>query len=539
MPLGPRGQSSFDAQPEPPREAPHAVPFSPPAGASPLHPSAPRAPRPRAGERLRVQAIGLDDGGAGRCPVGGLTLHVPGILPGEFGNVLISHVSPHQPHGWAKLQQRLSDSPERQVPICAGYGVCGGCSLQHMSYAAQLRWKQEQLTAALAPLSRPPGVADVATRVRDCVGSPGHAGDGSVPEYRSRVKLIATTQPSVPGLMLGSYVPRSHAVVPMTGCRVHSRTLTATIAKLTSVLNRLGLRPYNEERAQGTLRYVLLRETAGGEQQLSLVVAEPPTEAVLTALTTTLRQVCPELASIVLHQNRSRGNALLSEDDSRSDSAEEDRVLHGLPYVWEDIGGVPLRVSARSFLQVNRATATRIYADVATELAAALATDTPMTAPRILDVYCGVGGLGLTLLSRIPGSTLLGLEWGESAIADARASAERLGVSPRVEFYAGPAESRLTEPELRGRLGDLAVTLLNPPRRGCSEPVLSAVLALRPAHIAYVSCSPESLARDLGVLCAAGYRLRHSTPYDMHPGTPHIESATYLVDTRRPVPPAT
>lgn len=532
MPPGPRGQNSSGSRREPPKEAPHAPPSSPPSGSGANFRSDPRVPRLRAGERVETQAVALDSVGAGLCPTGGITLHVAGILPGERGQVLISHVSPHQPHGWASLQQRSSQSPERRIPICAGYGVCGGCTLQHLSYPAQLRWKHDELGAALGKLA---GRVEVSACLRACVASPGHTGDDSVPSYRSRVKLIASRSPASRDLFLGSYVPRSHAVVPMTGCRVHSAGLTATIATLSNLLNRLELLPYDEGQGRGTLRYLLLRETADGEQQLGLVVAEPPSEAQLASLVQELRLACPALVSIVLHQNLSRGNALLVDEEGQAEANARDRLLHGPPHVWDRIGDIPLRVSARSFLQVNRGTAARIYLDVATDLAATWAASAETTAPRILDVYCGVGGLGLTLLSRMANSTLLGLEWSENAIADAQASAERIGLATRAQFYAGPAEARLTDPALRTQLGRIGIALLNPPRRGCSEQVLSALLDLRPAHIAYVSCSPESLVRDLDVLLAAGYRLRHSTPYDMHPGTPHIESATLLVDDRPPV----
>lgn len=551
MLLGQRRQSAMRHNSESPERAPQGAPISAQSGgaASPkLSPAdhcrgesgtSPPLARPKLDAELLVQASGLDTHGAGQADVAGLRIHIPGLLPGEHGQVIVRHISPHKPEGWASLQQRLSQSPLRQAPICAGYGVCGGCSLQHLSYAAQLSWKHEQLVAALAAL---PSITDPSCQIRPCVGSPDHLGDGSVAAYRSRVKLIAAADPTTSQLVLGSYVPRSHAVIPMHGCRVHSPGLTATVAQLVHELNRLSIPPYDEGLARGMLRYVLLRETAQGQQQLSLVVAELPPESVLVALVAALRQSCPALCSIVLHQNQSRGNALLAEEDSAAEPAGSDRVLHGAAEVWDEIGSIPLRVSARSFLQVNRATAARIYDDVATDLATQVAGHSASPSLSILDVYCGVGGLGLTLLSRIPRSTLLGLEWSDSAIADAQASAARLGVSQRADFRAGAAEVCLSDPQLRKQLSGLSIALLNPPRRGCSQAVLAAVLTLRPRHIAYVSCSPESLARDLGLLCQAGYRLRHCTPYDMHPGTPHIESATLLIDgdalvTAHPAPP--
>lgn len=537
MPLGQRKKNRIGPPPESLKEAPHSPPKAPTLSLAGSRATpgtaliAPHSRRPRVGEVVTVQAVDLDEQGAGRGLVDGLALHVPGLLPGESGKVLISHISPHHPQAWATLQERLSQSPDRQIPICAGYGVCGGCTLQHLSYPAQLRWKRARLRATLGELL---GQPDSDEFLRSCVGSPGHEGPGSVPEYRSRIKLIAASEPGSGQLVLGSYLPRTHAVVPMAQCRVHAEGLTATIERLQQELRRAGLLPYQEDLRRGCLRYVLLRETTDGAQALSLVVAELPAESQLDGLTAALRQACPQLGSLVLHQNRSPGNSLLSDEEGSPESSGADRILHGQSYLWDELGGLPLRVSARSFLQVNRATAARIYSDVACELAQ-LASRIRRQGPlRILDVYCGVGGLGLTVLSRLPGSQLFGLEWSESAIADAQAAAERMGMSAQTCFLAGAAEVRLAEPALRNQLNPLAFVLLNPPRRGCTEPVLAAVLALRPLHIAYVSCSPESLARDLRILTAAGYGLRHCTPYDMHPGTPHIESVTLLHDRRSP-----
>ena len=147
-----------------------------------------------------MHATDLDEHGAGRGLADGLDLHVPGLLPGEHGKVLISHISPHHPQAWATLQERLSQSPDRQIPICAAYGVCGGCTLQHLSYLAQLRWKQARIRTALGELLRP---SDSDEPLRSCVGSPGARWGGERSEYRSRVKLIAPASQGRACLSLG------------------------------------------------------------------------------------------------------------------------------------------------------------------------------------------------------------------------------------------------------------------------------------------------------------------------------------------------
>lgn len=504
-----------------------------------------RQPSSTIGRNVELSAQGLDAQGAGVCRMADREVHVPGLLPNETADVRVHHLSPHTQDAWGTVNRRLSDSAERVLPSCAGYGLCGGCSLQHMQYDAQLRWKTERLVRALHGIPGSPG------GVSSCIG-PGwppsdrdetwERGPGGLPlGYRSRVKLVAAhratsaSSATAAPLYFGSYVPRSHDVLAMAGCRVNAPSLTALAHTLAIELNRLGVRAYDETTAQGVLRYVLLRESAAHEQQLSLVVAEPPSADVLAQLAAALTHAHPPLVSIVLHENRSPGNALLADEGSETDGDAADRLLHGPPYLWDEVGGLPLRISARSFFQVNRATAARIYSDVCKHVRSLLLPGQaqPVAAPlRIVDLYSGVGGLGLTVLRGLPGSSLLGVEWSASASADAQASAARLGLSHQADFRCGAVETLLADAAIRAMAQGCDVLLLNPPRRGCTQDVLSAIVSLRPRCVVYVSCSPESLARDLSALTSAGYAWLQSTPYDMHPGTPHIESVTILRDAR-------
>lgn len=434
--------------------------------------------------------------------------------------------------------------------------------------------------------------AGEALPIRPCVPSPSEL------YYRSRVKLVAqarsgtdrspgsTSSPHAGGpVILGSYAPRSHHVVDMSGCRVNARPLTALARTLGDLWSRAGLPIFQEGgprtirkddgRDDGTgrdgLRYVLLREVRSGALQLSLVLGAPlpDGEARLRPIVDGLCAAHPALASVVLHINPSRGNSLLAvrsesvESGESGESAqaaasndplgdplgpeESDRSLVGPSYLWEELtqpsesfvdpadpGPTPaeaplaiplrLRVSARSFLQVNRALAARLYSDVARALRV-------KEGETVLDLYCGVSGLGRTVLRTQPGARLIGIEWSGSAVADARASADSSTepAAREARFLCGAVAERL--PEVLRELSGPSVALLNPPRRGSEPAVLAALLAAAPRAIGYVSCNPHSLARDLRTLIDAGYRPISITPYDMHPGTPHIETVTILERT--------
>ena len=533
---------------------PDAQPTEPSAGAptnasSPAH-DPPRTStaaqgmgrKPRGGRLLRATAVALDPQGAGLCQQEGWTIHVPGLLPTEQAQIQLTHVSPHRQEAWAHIQRRLNAAPQRTLPDCTAYGLCGGCILQHMDYRSQVEWKNLQFREYLADLGLSAQQIGSCVPACDDQAKASESATGGWLRYRSRVKLIPARDEGG-SIYLGSYAPRSHTVIRMDGCQVNAPALTATARTLTGLLGSLGVSIYDEKTESGVLRYVLLRETHSGEQQVSLVIADTPPSAsspTLTTLANRLQAAHPAIVSIVVHHNRSRGNALLTQGDALPDAdpAEGDISLLGPPYVWEQIGPISLRVSARSFLQVHRDMAARIYADVAAAIDAGRASarmdSTPSRPPHILDIYCGVGGLGLSVLSHIPGSTLVGVEYSGSAIADAQQSALRLGLQDRARFLCGSAEAVLASPaaaDLMTTPGTVDVAILNPPRRGCTPEVLSAVTAACPRQVIYVSCSPESLARDIQTLCRAGYHVARTTPYDMHPGTPHIESVTVLQTT--------
>jgi 23S rRNA (uracil1939-C5)-methyltransferase len=474
----------------------------------------------RVGQVLKVKADLLAASGAGvvadHVPS---PLHVRDLLPSEEATVVIQHVSRHGGPAHAVVQRRYSCAQERVVPSCASFGPCGGCAVLHLTYSAQLAWKGRTVCDELAPLS---------LDVKPCVAAPSPA------DYRSRVKLVATSHP-LRKVLLGAFAPRSHTVLDMAGCQTNRRTLMAVAKTVAEQAALLGIPSYDEATAEGALRYVLLREVDSGAVQVSLVMAERPPQ--LSALVDAVVRHHDCVKSVVLHKNAIRGNALLPlpggassqvtpvshlDDDQVMGDVDGDEVLLGEAFLWEDLT-MRLRVSARSFLQVNREVARLIYREVAQVLR-------PVEFDTVLDLYCGVSGLGRSVLADHPAARLIGIEVGATAIADARASAQAAALPPeRASFHIGKVEEVLTQlASERPALGRV-VALLNPPRRGCSEEALTALVAMAPSHILYMSCSPHSLGRDLKWLHEHGYATKQVTPYDMHPGTPHIECVAELV----------
>jgi 23S rRNA (uracil1939-C5)-methyltransferase len=441
----------------------------------------------RKGDHLKLVIGALDDEAAGLALHEGVRVHVAGALPDEELDATVAHVSPHRPDAWAALGTITRPSAARVAPVCPAYGACGGCTLEHMGYARQLEWKQAHVAAALAQ-------AGVAAPVAACVASPRPLG------YRNKSKLVYAEADGT--AMLGAYAPRTHRVVDLAGCQVAEPPLDDVATALRRELSAHGVRGYDERTAEGLLRYAILRVNHLGQVLVTLVTADDAFaagEPIARALTAAR----PEVLGVVQNINRSRGNALYG---------DEERVLFGAAHLDDRVGAVELRLSSTAFFQVNRDVAARIYSDVA-EAAGLTGTE------RVVDAYAGVGGIALTLARGA--AEVVGIEEHARAVADAQASAA-LNHATRVRFVVGDVEGEL------GKLGAADVVVLNPPRRGCVAPVLRAAAALGPRLIAYVSCAPDTLARDLALLQRDGMRVRSVTPYDMLPQTPHVESLAII-----------
>jgi 23S rRNA (uracil1939-C5)-methyltransferase len=455
----------------------------------------------RAGDRLTLACVDLDDEGAG---VSAERVHVAGALPGESVAATVEHVSAHTGEAWARLERVETPSPARQATSCAAFGACGGCVLQHLDYDAQRAWKQARVERAL----RGAGL-DVA--VDACVASPRPLG------YRNNSKLVAGG--AAGRLLLGAYAPRSHAVVDLTGCRIAQPPLDDTARALRELFEARGVRPYDERALTGDLRYVVLRANASGQVLATWIVSRAVDDG--TALARAFRAARPEVAGVVEHVNRTRGNALFESGGPTRTldgaSSLEDTVPVGAGVVDRS---VRVRLSAGAFFQANRDVAGLAYAAIAHALE-------PRAGEQIVDAYCGVGGIALTLAPASgQGGSVLGIENNAAAVNDAIASAALNGVE-NARFVTADVAARLAAVEH----ADLVV--VNPPRKGCAPGVLEQLLRLAPRAVAYLSCDPDTLARDLAWLAAHGYRARSVTPFDMLPHTPHIEALAIIEPTAR------
>ncbi|HSY39236.1 MAG TPA: 23S rRNA (uracil(1939)-C(5))-methyltransferase RlmD [Polyangia bacterium] len=455
----------------------------------------------RSGDHVALTCDDLDDDGAGVGESGGHRVHVAGALPGERVSGVVAHVSRQSSAAWARLETVDAPSPARRPPACPAFGACGGCLLQHLAYDAQLEWKRTRVARALA---EHPALAGV--KVDACVASPRPLG------YRNRSKLVvARREEGRPddGLVLGAFAPRSHDVIDLAGCRIAEPPLDETAAVLRSLLDGAGVRAYHERTLTGDLRHVVLRANHEGRVLAVWIVARPLPDGV--ALARRFRAARPEVIGVVEHENRSRGNAIFSDAEG-----DNERLLDGAGEIEDqiDVAGrtVRLTLAPGAFFQANREVAALAYAAISQALAI-------QPTERVVDAYCGVGGIALTLAPAA--AEVIGIESHAGAVAGATASAALNGIA-NARFVAGDAAQVLSQIERAD------VLVLNPPRKGCAPELLAEVARLAPRAIAYLSCDPETLARDLALLATHGHRARAVTPFDMLPHTPHIEALAVL-----------
>jgi 23S rRNA (uracil1939-C5)-methyltransferase len=289
---------------------------------------------------------------------------------------------------------------------------------------------------------------------------------------------------------------------------------------------------YDERPATGVLRYLAVRCDRGRKHFLVSIIVGEDTGRPLRQLAEKLRALHPEIVSITLHVNSRHSNVLF---------AGEDAWTLGAPRLEDEVGRFKVFVSPRSFLQVNHAQAEWIYERLESRLAGemapagapslaavepAAAEETP---PRelVLDLYCGIGGIALHLAR--PGRLVVGVEESTEAVEDARRAAHANGVAG-VRFVAARVEEFLRYPKAHGvdfEALPLRAVVLNPPRSGCRTGVLEALAELRPERLAYVSCRPSSMVRDLQLL-GERYALEEATAVDMIPLTPHVETLCFL-----------
>jgi 23S rRNA (uracil1939-C5)-methyltransferase len=303
------------------------------------------------------------------------------------------------------------------------------------------------------------------------------------------------------------YQSGTHRVVPVDSCLLEDETADAIIVTIRSMLRGFKIAAYDEDSGRGVLRHVLVkRGFQSGEVMVVLVSAKPAFPSVRNFVGALLEKH-PEITTVILNVNPYATNLVLGPNE---------RVLYGKGYIEDTLCGKVFRISAKSFYQINPVQTEVLYGK-AMEFAALQKTETA------IDAYCGVGTIGL-VASDYAGQ-VIGVELNRDAVRDAIANCKRNGVR-NARFYCADAGDFMTAMAGDGEQAD--VLFMDPPRAGSSPEFLRAAVKLAPQRIVYISCNPETQARDLAHLTKSGYKVRAIQPVDMFPHTNHVETVVGL-----------
>lgn len=500
----------------------------------------------------------------------GFAIFVKDAIVGDRVRVELTKVKKH--YAFGRVTEILEASPERIEPFCPYQGACGGCAYGTLHYDAQLALKEKQVRDKLTRLG---GLS--APKVMPILGM----GDTDPEETPFRYRNKASMPVSTGGLLtkkggiqqpiheprVGFYRAGTHEVVDCEDCWLQSEPAMAAANALRRFMEEDHITSYDPRWAKGLMRHLIVRTAAGtGEVMVILVIngkAIPNAPKLIRMLddaisaipvyeTGALAGVEFNLESVIVNINSSKtleGQIL----------GEECITIAGKPTIMEEVGGLSFEISPLSFYQVNRAQMLRLY-DKVLEYAALQGDET------VLDLYCGVGTIGLFAAAemnrkaaapnRKKAGRVIGIESIKGAVLDANRNAVINGIV-NARYVCGKAEEELpkmvrtkAQEEDAARIaakqyGEAAakkellkdeslritgadVVILDPPRAGCEQPLLEAVVQAAPDRIVYVSCDPATLARDIKWLGEHGYEFREATPCDMFPWTGHVETIVLL-----------
>ena len=443
---------------------------------------------------LRIERLSSDGSGVAHS-ADGEAVFVPGTAPGDEARVRI--VKDCGRYAFGILDELLTPSPDRVPVDCPVAGPCGGCSLRHLDYAAELRAKQESVLDAFRR------IGGLEVPVLDILPSP------EVDRYRNKVQFpVGVDKNGAP--CIGFYAGRTHRIVPCPDCKLQPGLLNEIGNALCAFFAQQGIRPYDEQIGKGLVRHIFLRRGAHSGQIMVCLVCTRAKLPHAEQLCTALREQFPAISTILLNVNAKNTNVILG---------SENHILYGPGYIEDSLCGVPVRLGPLSFYQVNTLAAERLYG-VAAQYAQLTPDDT------LLDLYCGMGTIGLSMADQC--RELIGVEIVPEAIESAKANAARMGeaVAAKSRFFCADAGQAATQLAAEGLHPD--IVMLDPPRKGCDEATLSAVVRMAPRRVVYVSCNPATAARDAAWLEKNGYHAEKVQSVDLFPRTKHVEAVLLL-----------
>lgn len=379
---------------------------------------------------------------------------------------------------------------EEKVTKCSVSKKCGSCQYQGVPYKEQLAAKQKRMKKLLGKFAN----------VKPIIGmdDPFY--------YRNKVHAVFDRDKKG-NIICGTYEAKTHKVVPIEECMIEDKISQEIIRTIRDMLKSFRIKTYDEDTGYGLLRHVLVRRGFFTDEIMVVIVIGSPIFPSKNNFVRALRKKYPQITTVVLNVNDKKTSMVLG---------ERDIVIYGKGYIRDTLCGCTFRISPQSFYQVNPVQ-TEILYKTAIEYAGLGRKET------VIDAYCGIGTIGLVAAKRA--KNVIGVELNPDAVRDARINARENKIT-NARFYQGDAGEFMENMAENGEHAD--VVFMDPPRTGSDKKFMSSVVKLNPSRIVYISCGPETLARDLEYLTKHGYDVRKIQPVDMFSFTDHCENICLL-----------
>lgn len=433
---------------------------------------------------LEITGLTSEGSGTGKS-ADGMAVFVPKTAVGDVIEARILKVL--KSYAYGKIERVVTPSPDRIENDCPVFGKCGGCVYRHISYAAELFAKEQIVRDAFERLG---GLAPEFLPI---------CGSEKTERYRNKLQMPLGKDGN--GVIIsGFFSERSHRVIAVEDCKLQPLIFSEIVGFIKKECKRLKISVYNEQAHEGVLRHIYLRKGEKSDELCAVIVAKRKVPEFRKLAAELVRQF-PDITGVVLNVNPDKTNVILG---------EREMTLCGKPDISDEMCGIDFEISPKSFYQVNTPQAELLYAE-----AERFAEPTGKT---LLDLYCGIGSIGLSMAGKA--AKLIGAEIVPEAVENACRNAEKNGIS-NAEFICADAADAAVRLVENGLAPD--VILLDPPRKGCDEESLSACVKMSPERIVMISCNPATAARDCKFLSEKGYSVDKVRAFDLFPRTRHVE----------------
>ena len=438
---------------------------------------------------LEITALTSEGSGVGRA-ADGMAVFVPKTAVGDVIEARVLKVL--KSYAYGKSERIITPSPDRVENDCPVFGKCGGCVYRHITYAAELSAKERTVRDAFERIG---GLNPEFLPI---------CGSDKTERYRNKLQMpLAKNESGI--IVSGFFSERSHRVTAVDDCRLQPVIFSEIAEFIKQECKKLKISIYNEQAHEGVLRHIYLRKGEKSGEICAVLVAKRKVPEFKKLAADIVRKFS-DITGVVLNINPDKTNVILG---------EREITLCGKADISDEMCGVSFEISPKSFYQVNTPQAERLYAE-----AEKYAEPSGKT---LLDLYCGVGTIGLSMAGKA--AKVIGAEIVPEAVENARRNAQRNGFE-NAEFICADAAEAAAKLAASGLAPD--VILLDPPRKGCDEGTLSACVKMSPERIVMISCNPATAARDCEFFAENGYTVEKVRAFDLFPRTRHVECVVLM-----------